>query len=201
MALFFRMSGLSVPCSESETARYAGYAKDACPDSTVAGLISASCAELQELIQPQAVYDLFPLCHTGASGLSFAGTTLLSDDLSRNLLGCSSVVLLAATIGPKADALIRRTQLISRAHAAVLQAAGAMFIESFVDQLDDVICRNAAADGSRAHPRYSPGYGDVPLSVQHVFFSLLPCSRIGLTLTEAAVMAPEKSVTAFIGLE
>ena len=40
------------------------------------------------------------------------------------------------------------------------------------------------------------------LEVQRHFFSLLPCTqRIGLTLTDSLVMAPEKSVTAFIGME
>ena len=82
-----------------------------------------------------------------------------------------------------------------------MQAAGAMFTETFVDVLNQNIARQAAADGWQVNPRYSPGYGDVPLDTQRIFFSLLPCtSKIGLTLTDSLVMAPEKSVTAFIGM-
>lgn len=198
---FFRMSASDVPRDEAEAARYLGYAKNTPPDGAVSDLIHNSCAKMQELLAPQAVFDVFPLAHGADSLLSFAGAELRSVDLSRNLADCTRVVLFAATIGPQADALIRRTQLGGKAEAAVMQAAGAMFIESFVDALNNKIKADEEAAGRKTHPRYSPGYGDVPLSVQQLFFSRLPCSRIGLTLMDTLIMAPEKSVTAFIGIE
>ena len=97
--------------------------------------------------------------------------------------------------------IIRRAQISGSADAAVMQGCGAMFIESFVDLLNDEIRKNAEARKMRAHPRFSPGYGDVPLSMQKEFFRLLPCEKIGLSLMDTLIMAPEKSVTAFIGLE
>ncbi len=195
------MSASDVPCDTAETARYLGYAKNTPPDNSVSELISSSCAKMHVLLAPQSVYDIFPLAHGAGSMLLFAGTELDSVDLSRNLAGCNRVVLFAATIGPQVDALIRRTQLGGKAESAVMQAAGAMFIESFVDVLNDKLKADEAAAGHKTHPRYSPGYGDVPLSVQRLFFSHLPCSRIGLTLMDTLIMAPEKSVTAFIGIE
>ncbi len=198
---FFRMSASGVPCDEAEAARYLGYAKNTSPDSAVSDLIHKACAKMQERLAPQAVFDVFPLAHGADNLLSFAGTELHSVDLSRNLLKCARVVLFAATIGPQVDALIRRTQPGGKAEVAVMQAAGAMFIESFVDALNDKIKADEESAGHKTHPRYSPGYGDVPLSVQQLFFSHLPCSRIGLTLMDTLVMAPEKSVTAFIGIE
>ncbi|MCK9171841.1 MAG: hypothetical protein M0P01_15635 [Treponema sp.] len=198
---YFRMSASDVPCDTAETARYLGYAKNIPPGSTVSALIHESCEQMHKLLAPQSVYDIFPLAHGADDLLSFAGTELHSVDLSRNLVNCTRVVLFAATIGPQVDALIRRTQLGGKADAAVMQAAGAMFIETFVDALNDKIKADEAAAGHKTHPRYSPGYGDVPLSVQRLFFSHLPCSRIGLTLMDTLIMAPEKSVTAFIGIE
>ena len=51
-------------------------------------------------------------------------------------------------------------------------------------------------------PRFSPGFGDLSLENQKKIFSFLRCSQqIGLTLNDSLVMSPEKSVTAFIGLE
>lgn len=195
------MPASDVPCDTAETARYLGYPKNTPPDAAVSDLISASCAKMHELLAPRAVFDIFPLAHGKDNMLSFAGTELRSVDLSRNLADCTRVVLFAATIGPQVDALIRRTQLDGKAGAAVMQAAGAMFIESFVDALNTKIKTDEAAAGGKTHPRYSPGYGDVSLSVQRLFFSRLPCSRIGLTLMDSLIMAPEKSVTAFIGIE
>ena len=50
-------------------------------------------------------------------------------------------------------------------------------------------------------PRFSPGYGDLPLSAQKNIFAVLdPERRIGLTLNSSLLMSPSKSVTAFVGL-
>ena len=45
--------------------------------------------------------------------------------------------------------------------------------------------------------RFSPGYGNLSLSVQEIFFDLLDLSELGITLTDSKIMQPEKSVTAF----
>ena len=79
-----------------------------------------------------------------------------------------------------------------------MQACGAMFVESFVDSFNEKINRDYQG---KTKPRFSPGYGDVPLTVQKDFFRLLPCQKIGLTLMDNLIMAPEKSVTAFIGIK
>ena len=51
-------------------------------------------------------------------------------------------------------------------------------------------------------PRFSPGYGDVPLEIQKDIVMLLDCAkRIGVSLNDSLLMSPSKSVTAFIGLQ
>ena len=50
-------------------------------------------------------------------------------------------------------------------------------------------------------PRFSPGYGDLPLELQKDVFRVLDCPRkIGLSLNESLLMSPSKSVTAIIGI-
>ena len=62
--------------------------------------------------------------------------------------------------------------------------------------------KKAKENGYKTHPRFSPGYGDLSLKTQSIFFRLLNCTqKIGLTLMDSFIMAPEKSITAFIGLE
>lgn len=132
--------------------------------------------------------------------IKFADLEFNSADLGRNLKDCKKVAIFAATLGPQVDAMIRKAEITSSVEATVLQATGAMYIEEVVELLNEEIKKEAAALGFKTKPRYSPGYGDVPLTMQKDFFRLLPCTRIGLSLMDTLIMAPEKSVTAFIGL-
>lgn len=191
-----------------EAARYIGYSKFTLPDEKIFAMIKNACEKLILVLKPQAVFQEFPLEVVAQNKeaqndelykISFAGLEFFSKDLGRNLHGCSSVYLMAATVGPQVDNVIRREQNVNPAMAAVLQGAGAMFIEKLVDYVNAKIKEDAEKQGKTIKPRYSPGYGDVPLDMQKNFFSLLPCTRIGLTLMDTLIMAPEKSVTAFIG--
>ena len=56
-----------------------------------------------------------------------------SKDLYNNLKNCHKVYLLACTLGPQVDSLIRKTQFTDQVMAAVFQATGAMYIEEVVD--------------------------------------------------------------------
>ena len=204
-----------------EVARYLGYRKAVPPDADVSALMEKAAQEMQAVMKPQAVFEVFELtvntvvepvettAEVGSDGgfdklnhpkVSFADVSLKSKDLGTNLAGCSQVALLAATIGPQVDTLIHRHSTVNPVYASILQATGAMFIEEVVDLVNNEIKKIAASQGLKTKPRYSPGFGDVPLDVQRDFFRLLPCTRIGLTLMDTLIMAPEKSVTAFVGL-
>ena len=183
-----------------ETARSLGYSRTVSPDQDVSGLMEKAADEMAAIMKPQAVFEVFDLTVGLESELSFADVSLHSRDLSRNLAGCSKVALLAATLGPQVDALIRRHSSTDPVYASILQATGPMYIEELVDLVNEEIKKIAASQGLKTKPRYSPGYGDVSLEVQKDFFRLLPCTRIGLTLMDTLIMAPEKSVTAFVGL-
>ena len=198
---FYKRAASEIPCDEAEAAYYLGYKKINPPSDDVAGLIHKSCLKMQSVLVPQAVYAEYELSVGEDETISFADVSFRSKDLARNLRNCRKVVLFAATIGAQADMIIRRAQISGSADAAVMQGCGAMFIESFVDLLNDEIRKDTEARKMRAHPRFSPGYGDVPLTMQKEFFRLLPCEKIGLSLMDTLIMAPEKSVTAFIGLE
>lgn len=129
---------------------------------------------------------------TLASGVHFN-----SRALARHLAGCESALLLAATLGSRIDAAIRRLTLGSLAEGAAAQAVTAALIESYCDEVQAKI----DTDGLAQRPRFSPGYGDWDLSEQKKLFAVLDCAKlIGLTLTDGCMMAPSKSVTAVIGL-
>jgi hypothetical protein len=130
-----------------------------------------------------------------------AGMETGSRNLEKNLRGCSEAVLLATTIGPGCDLLVRRAQVRSMAKAAALQACGAAMVEAYTNEVNRQIIAEAEKRGLYARPRFSPGYGDFALAHQKDFFRILPITRtIGVSLSDSLLMTPTKSVTALIGL-
>lgn len=188
----------------AEVYRYLGYAgvlEKGTIEEPVEEAVAAAVLELGAVAWPQAVYTEYPVRQeNGSWELGFCRTD--SRDIGRRLEGCERIVLFAATIGSVADRLIQRAARKSALLGATFQAAGAMYIEVFCDQLNAEINEELEQRGYQARPRFSPGYGDFPLEVQKDIFRVLPCAqRIGLTLRDTLVMAPSKSVTAVIGYQ
>ena len=74
-------------------------------------------------------------------------------------------------------------------------------MEALSDLFNAQIEEEAGAQGMSLRPRFSPGYGDLPLVVQKEFMTLLDCAHlIGINLNESLLMSPSKSVTAVIGM-
>ncbi len=118
----------------------------------------------------------------------------VSRNLAENLSGCDEVVVFAATIGPGIDRLIRKYSKLDPVKALFMQAIGAERVES--------MC-NLFCDGfeNKCRPRFSPGFGDLALSVQPDILRLLNAGKnLSITLDEGFLMSPTKSVTAFIGI-
>lgn len=154
-------------------------------------------ALLLQTARPRLVWRLFPLSADGS--LRGADYCPAGEDIRAFLADCDSVVLLAATLGAEAEALIRRAAGRDMAQAVILDAAGSAAVERVCDNFCDDL---AAALAPRfLTDRFSPGYGDMPLSDQRALFRVLDVSRrIGVTLSESALMIPQKSVTALIGV-
>lgn len=182
-----------------ETLRYLGYRGQEIDEKTQQ-LLDEAAAELERESSPKSVYQEYP-CQVKGNQILIGNLTVTSANLARNLKGCEAVVLLAATIGRGADFMIKKYSVVNIAKAAIIQAAGASYIESYVDEVEAKIRQEALARGLYLRPRFSPGYGDFPLECQKELFEMLECSkRIGVALTEGNLMMPSKSVTALIGL-
>ena len=116
------------------------------------------------------------------------------EKLLKNLYGCKEVIIFAATLGAQFDRLLLRYSKVSPAKAVIFEAIGTAEIERVCDEFCCKVNRFTK-------PRFSPGYGDLPLEVQKEIFKVLDCPRkIGLTLNESLLMSPSKSVTAIVGI-
>lgn len=186
-----RLSGID----RNEALRYMGYRGSIAPDALCADLERCERLLLQ-VARPRALWRLFDLLPDG----TLAGTDYRpgGQDIRDHLRGCDQVILMAATLGAEAEALIRRAQKRDMADALILDAVGSAAIENVCDNL----CADLAETLSPRclTERFSPGYGDLPLSEQETIFRILELERrIGVSLTAGGLMIPQKSVTAFIG--
>lgn len=159
---------------------------------------------LQSCIEEARTVLVYKVCHCELS-LQICGNicdfgcfTTKSQGLAKNLTDSESVILMAATTGVGLDRLIAKYGYLSPARALMLSAIGTERIEALCDNF----CTRAEKKSGRYHGmRFSPGYGDLELSVQREIFSVLGCEkRIGLFLSDSLMMTPSKSVTAFVGL-
>ena len=200
MNRFYKLDATDVPASKKEVIRYLGYRALHQPDEKISSLIDSCILEMQKVLRPNLVYDEFHLKVEG--NLCRAGEAeIVSEKLAKNLAGANRVIMFGATIGSEVDKLIRTTTVTDPAKAVIFQACGAMFVEEFVNDFNRRIESEMAAEGKSCCKRFSPGYGDLSLESQKLFFRILNCSKIGLTLMDTLIMAPEKSVTAFIGIK
>ena len=179
------------PFCEKEILRYAG-CKSA--DSEISALLKSCIDEVRDKLVYKVCYRTLPVSIDG-DYCDFGAFGLCSENLAATLSGCKKVIIFAATIGVEIDRLIAKYGRISPSKAVIIQAIGAERIEA--------LCNTFCADiGKDTTPRFSPGYGDLPLDAQRQIFAILDCSRqIGLTLNDSLLMSPTKSVTAFIGIK
>ena len=194
--------GVDIPVKEVQ--RYMGYhgITEIAPD--MQERINKAVDQVSAQSHPRIITKEYPVRINGNVITIYNDTeevNMESDALARNLKGCCGALLLAATIGPACDMLVRRASITSAADAAIYQAAGAAAIEAFLDDMNDKIKADYEAQGLFLRPRFSPGYGDLKLDHQKDWFRLLDISKqIGVELTDSLLMVPTKSVTAIIGI-
>ncbi len=181
------------PFRLGEAMRYAG-----CPgDARFASEIENVLEEMGPALRYDVCYREFPFRKDGDT-LDLGFCRVESDSLSDRLAGCGRILLFAATVGLAPDRTSAKYGRISPVRSLFAEAVGDERIES----LCDLFCETFSAEQCiTLRSRFSPGYGDLSLSVQADIFRYLDCSRrIGLTLTEALTMSPVKSVTAIAGV-
>ena len=184
----------ALPIRRREILRYAG-----CDvaDAAVTELMESCLTEAADALTPKVCYGELAADVQG-DRCDFGLFSLSSHQLARNLDGCSRVILFAATVGIGIDRLIAKYSHIAPSRALMLQAVGAERIEA----LCDAFCADIQQEmGTSLRPRFSPGYGDLPLECQKDIIALLDTPRkIGLSLHDSLLMSPTKSVTAFAGI-
>lgn len=181
-----------------EALRYLGTGGRAAP--SLRAEVTAAARKLTAALEPRYVWRVYALQQTDAGVLLPQADLLLSgEDARRMLAECDRAVLLACTLGARFETLLRAEQARDMAQAVILDACGSAWVEAGCDRAEAELAERLP--GCFRTDRFSPGYGDLPLSLQGQICAALDAPRrLGLTVTEQFLLNPAKSVTAVIGL-
>jgi len=152
----------------------------------------------------QGAYARVKIEHRTPQEITLAtGDVLRSASLAQLLAKSDEALLMAATVGRRA--IDERDSGISSAdglRAAVIDAVASETADAGLTWLHEMAGRQAPREGRRVTARrFSPGYSDLDLSAQKIVFDILDLARLGLTITEAYALSPEKSVIGIAGVE
>lgn len=172
-----------------ETIRYLSGSKVVMNDE-MDGILNVCENELLSRANPKYLYKTIKIEDTNL---------LVGKSIKSHLKDCQSAVLMCATLGSETDRLIRTAQITDMAKAVVLDAMASAAVEQVCGEVEKLIVKDNP--DTFMTWRFSPGYGDYPLSLQGEFLRILDAPRkIGLCTNENAILTPTKSVTAIIGL-
>ncbi|MDP4120650.1 MAG: vitamin B12 dependent-methionine synthase activation domain-containing protein, partial [Bacillota bacterium] len=172
----------------SEALRYLGVKEE---NKELMETIGKCESELLKCAEPRSLFRAFKP--------EECAHVFLGNDIQKHLEHCEIHILMCATLGSSVDTLIAKKQVSDMSKAVIFDSLASAMVEQVCDECEREIA--AAFPEYNMTNRFSPGYGDYPLSVQKEFLTLLDAPRkIGLSVNESYLLTPVKSVTAVIGL-
>ena len=152
---------------------------------------------VDDLIRPAAAAVVFDIKRDGEK-LFVADTELEGKSIKKLLAPCNKCVVMAITVGFELDMKIAALGSSSPALSLLADAAAS----SAVEDACDACCESIDSElGVKLTPRFSPGYGDLPMNIQPALLTLTNARRdLGLTVGSGCMLSPIKSATkAFFG--
>ncbi len=187
---------------QEEILRYLGAKREAIVPDSLHRLLQDCIERTLSVLRPQGIYRRFQIRST-AEGIVIRenGLILSGDSIQSHLADAQSVWLMAVTIGQGMDRLIRSSMLHAPEEGVIYDSCGAAAVEAAADALEALIWEQMDSEKLFLTPRFSPGYGDLPIELQRQFLTVLDAPRqIGLMTTESSHLTPSKSVTAILGV-
>lgn len=160
-------------------------------------------AEAELLCDITLIYRLTGVDSVCAESVRLSGgTTFKSGALASFLLDSREALLMASTAGKVIDDEIDRLQHSGdMAKALVYDAAASIIADAGLDWIMAYLRRTLLQTGRiLSNNRFSPGYADLGLSNQSIFYELLELSKWGIQITPKYILIPRKSVTAIAGI-
>lgn len=166
-----------------------------------ADVIDDAIRKALSLAEPRGIWQILPYAPDEGRILGKHPFLLQGHSIRQHLSGAHFVGVLAVTVGAQIEqASSRNFQEGKYLEGLLLDAAATAAVEALADQLDSLIQEQSRRSGQKTVWRFSPGYGDWPVTQQNDFAALIGAEEIGITVTDHSMLLPRKSVTAVIGI-
>lgn len=173
------------------SARLGGYCT-ACSD-----IADGYAAQIFSVATPKYACVRCDIDYTDDGAVVLVGKKIHSEALIKNLSGAKSAFILAVTLGAGVDTYLRRTAVRSGVEHYFSDGVASAICDGLCDLAEREVCK-----GLGTSKRFSPGYADLPLSLQTDVLNAVGAERLlGITLTSSMLMIPTKSITAIIGIK
>jgi hypothetical protein len=179
-----------------------GYDGDDEPSARIESLVKEYTDNICHLIEPSYSYVIRSVKSVRGSRVFIEGSvTFRSNVIAQLLEQCQKVAVLVVTIGSRLGDVVR--QLAGdglMVQASVLDTIGSDAAETLANVVQDIIAREAEAEGLGISLRFSPGYCDWRVSQQKMVFRAMGDDTAGVRLTNGCLMIPQKSISGIIGI-
>ena len=164
-------------------------------------LWEATLDEARRLIQPAAVWDVFPIREVRHTKLVLAnGAEIGGGPLTAVMGGASELIVAVCTIGGAISDRVAEYQRDRQLwQGLLLSDLGSWAVDLVRQRLCRQFEEDAASRGWHVSPALSPGESVWPIEEQAVIFSLLDAGQIGISLNLHMVMSPLKSLSLVVG--
>lgn len=182
----------------TEALRYMGYQGTA--DAATMAEMERAAMQIEKTAQPRYIARQFSL-QTTPQGIQVGETNLIltGNAIQKLLKDCKEGILLCATLGSAVETLLRSMQLRDMGFAAMLDACASSAIESVCNAWEQDLTQEMQPQFLT--DRFSPGYGDLPITLQKQLCAVLDTARkIGVCVSGSGILIPRKTVTAIVGI-
>jgi hypothetical protein len=175
-----------------------GYNENRKPNQVIRDVVEKASAEAQNLVDPKALYQEFPIVQLTADSATIEGGTCFSigREIGSLWQGSKALGIALYTIGGRLED--RVTELLAggeHTEALNLDIAGTVALGVVGVQVQYHACERLASHGLETGPWLNPGYLDWPLTDQRLIFDLMPAASVNVRLNDQCMMVPKKSVT------
>lgn len=197
----FKIDYKDVQISETEIANMIGYSSNDIPDM-VKLLIHDILKEIGSLCSIVGGFKLFNQLAFEKDAFSINEIIFSSDKIiAASLKEADSIAVFVCTAGEDLSKWSKKLfQKEDAVKAYIADIAASMIVEKAMDQIQNNLEKLVHEKQQKITNRYSPGYCGWSVEEQHRLFSLLEDNYCGVSLNEAALMNPIKSVSGVIGI-
>ena len=126
---------------------------------------------------------------------------ITSSSFCKFISGAKKILLMGITGGKQVMDFIEKEQTENMTKAVTLDAAAGEIVDSGLDYIISFYNKELIRKSEKLFSkRFSPGYGDLSIETQKIFYNLLEMEKIGVDITESFMLIPQKSIIALTGI-